>query len=465
MSSTSTLDFKVQRCEPELVVPAKPTPHGYKRLSDIDDQENLRFQLPLIHFYQHNPNIKERDPVKLIKEAVAKALVFYYPFAGRLREGYDRKLFVECTGEGILFIEANADVTLVQLDDADLQPPFPCLDELLYDIPNSNQILNCPLLLIQVTRLKCGGFIFAIRANHTMSDGFGIVQFMTAIAEMARGAPAPSILPVWQRALLNARDPPRVTCVHHEYDQVGDTNGSITLLNDMVQRSFFFGPTELSAIRKTLPTHLRHCSSFELLAAYLWRLRTTALQLNSEDEVRFLCIVNLRTKFNSLPLGYYGNAFAFPAALTTAGELCQNPLGYAIDLVKKAKAEATEEYTKSVADLMTIKGRPHFTAIRPYIVSDIRKIGLEEVDFGWGKAIYGGPAVGEAGMMPSLISYFIPLKNKKGEKGILVPLCLPATAMERFVVELEDDLLRAKQLVNEVENHSINNPTTIASAL
>ncbi|XP_022148551.1 benzyl alcohol O-benzoyltransferase-like [Momordica charantia] len=461
ISSTSTLVFKVQRCKPELVVPAKPTPYGYKQLSDIDDQESLRFQLPLIHFYQHNPIMEGRDPVKVLKQAIAETLVFYYPFAGRLGEGPGRKLFVECTGEGILFIEADADVTLKHFDDA-LHPPFPCMDELLYDVPNSNEILNCPLLLIQVTRLKCGGFTFAIRLNHTTSDGFGFVQFITAIAEMARGAPTPSVLPVWQRSLLNASDPPMFTCFHHEYNPVGDIKGTTISLNDMVHVSFFFGPSEISTIRKTLPTHLRHCSTFELLSAFVWRLRTTALQFSPKKEVRFLCVVNLRLGFNSLPSGYYGNALAFPAALTTAGKLCQNPLGYAVELIKKVKTQVTEEYVKSVADLMIIKGRPHFTAVGSYVVSDLTKIGLEEVDFGWGNPIYGGPATGGAGVIPGLKSFFISFKNKKGEKGIVVPLCLPATAMERFVVELEDVLLKAKQLLCETQNH---NGTTIPSAL
>lgn len=149
MSSTTTLAFKVERCQPELVVPAKPTPQECKQLSDIDDQESFRFQVPMIQFYPHNPSMEGREPVKVIKEAVAETLVFYYPFAGRLREGSGKKLFVECTGEGILFIEATADVTLEQFGDA-LQPPFPCMDELLYDVPNSDGILNSPLLLIQV---------------------------------------------------------------------------------------------------------------------------------------------------------------------------------------------------------------------------------------------------------------------------------------------------------------------------
>jgi hypothetical protein len=148
--SSTSLVFTVRRCEPELVAPAKPTPHEFKLLSDLDDRESLRFQVPNIQFYRYNSSMQGRDPVKVLREALAQALVFYYPFAGRLREGPGAKLLVECTGEGVMFIEADADVALDQFGDA-LHPPFPCIEELLYDVPGSGEVLNCPLLLIQVT--------------------------------------------------------------------------------------------------------------------------------------------------------------------------------------------------------------------------------------------------------------------------------------------------------------------------
>ncbi|KAK4430472.1 Benzyl alcohol O-benzoyltransferase [Sesamum alatum] len=118
MASRNALTFKVTRQNPELIPPAKSTPHEFKPLSDIDDQEGLRFQLPTIQFFRKNPAMDGKDPAKVIRDAVAKALVFYYPFAGRLREMAGRKLVVECTGEGVLFIEADADVTLQQFGDA-----------------------------------------------------------------------------------------------------------------------------------------------------------------------------------------------------------------------------------------------------------------------------------------------------------------------------------------------------------
>uniref|UniRef100_A0A7N0VJ28 Benzyl alcohol O-benzoyltransferase n=1 Tax=Kalanchoe fedtschenkoi TaxID=63787 RepID=A0A7N0VJ28_KALFE len=444
--SNPALSFKVTRQAPELVVPAAPTPHELKHLSDIDDQEGLRFQVPFIQFYRQSHLGRSRDPAGVIREAIGKALVHYYPFAGRLKEvGSGRKLAVDCTGEGVMFIEADADVSVDEFGDV-LQPPFPGLDELLFDVPGSGGILGCPLLLFQVTRLTCGGFIVAVRLNHVMADTTGLVNFLTAVGEMARGQPDVSVRPVWCRELLSARDLPRVTCVHHEYDQV---EGTIVPFENMVQRSFFFGPDEVAALRNLVPPHLTRCSTFELLTAVLWRTRTVSLKLNPADEVRMMSVVNARHKFNPpLRIGYYGNAFAYPAALTSAGELSANPIGFAVQLVKKAKNEVTEEYMKSVADLMVLNNRPHFTVVQSYLVSDVTRVGFETVDFGWGKAAFGGPAKGGIGAIPGFIVLYIPAKNKKGEKGITIPICLPAEVMDVFVKEL-DGLLETGRLAGD----------------
>ncbi|KAJ4892787.1 (Z)-3-hexen-1-ol acetyltransferase [Raphanus sativus] len=166
LSTTTCLSFKVHRRKPELVTPAKPTPRELKPLSDIDDQQGLRFQIPFIFFYR--PNLTcTLDQVQVIRTALGQTLVYYYPFAGRLRE---------------------ADALL---------PPFPCLEELLFDVEGSSALLNTPLLLAQVTRVKCGEFIFALRVNHTMTDGAGLSPFLKSLCELACGLHAPSVPPVW----------------------------------------------------------------------------------------------------------------------------------------------------------------------------------------------------------------------------------------------------------------------------
>ncbi|MBA0783776.1 hypothetical protein Gotri_001432, partial [Gossypium trilobum] len=328
------------------------------------------------------------DPVRVIREALAETLVFFYPFAGRLKEGPNRKLMVDCSGEGVLFIEGDADVTLEDFGDS-LHPPFPCFKELLYELPASIDLLNSPLLQIQVTRFKCGGFIFAHRFNHTMSDAVGLIQFMSTMGEMARGAVAPSISPVWERHLLNARDPPLITCAHLEYDHDKAATGTIMPTDNLVHRSFFFGSTQISALKRSIPDNLR-CSAFDILTACIWRCRTKALELGPDEDVRFICI-----------------------------------------LVKEAKGKVTEEYMKSTADLMVIRGRPNVNTVRSLIVSDLSRARFRGVDFGWGKAEFGGPASGE-----EVISFYIPSKNKEGKEGITVPVCLPAPLMDSFVKEI-----------------------------
>ncbi|XP_010689157.2 benzyl alcohol O-benzoyltransferase [Beta vulgaris subsp. vulgaris] len=432
---TTPIVLNVTRGKPELVCPAEPTPRELKPLSDIDDQEGLRFHMPAIMFYRADPSMEEKDPVKVVKDALAKALVFYYPYAGRLVEGPTRKLSVDCTGEGVPFIEAEADARLEDFGD-EIHPPFP-LQDLLYDMPGTDGMLGTPLLIVQVTRLLCGGFIVALRANHAMSDGTGVMQFMNVVGEMGKGFVTPSILPVWDRERLTAKRSPNVSFSHPEYDQHEIDHHSNDEAN-LVQQSFLFGPTEIAALRRHISPRIKQFSTFDILSASLWRCRTIALGLDPEDEVRLLFAVNARSKFNPpLAKGYYGNACAFPAICAKAGDICQNKVEYILELIRNAKSEINEEYMRSIMDLMVTNDRPHFTVRQTYVVSDLRHLGFADVDFGWGKPVFGGPA--SNGSVPDA-SFFISFKNKKGETMTMVPISLPPVIMNVFVKELREML-------------------------
>lgn len=149
--------FKVRRQETVFVVPEIPTKNESIVLSNIDDQPGVRVQAVVIMSFKGRQleEGKNDDPAKVIKQALAKTLVYYYPFAGRIRPaaaGHNQKLIVDCNNDGALFIEADANVTLEEIQ-AQILPPCPLLGELLYDVPGSSGIIGCPLLLFQV-RIK-----------------------------------------------------------------------------------------------------------------------------------------------------------------------------------------------------------------------------------------------------------------------------------------------------------------------
>ncbi|OEL28965.1 Benzyl alcohol O-benzoyltransferase [Dichanthelium oligosanthes] len=247
----ATLTFAVRRRDPELVGSARPTPRETKHLPDIDDREVIRRQMPNVYFYRGGSRADD-DPAGVIRRALGEALVPYYPLAGRLREVEARKLVVDCTGDGVLFVEADADLRLAGLQAATggLRPPFPCMDQLLYDVEGSSGLAGCPLLLIQVTQLLCGGFAFAFRLNHVMCDAIGVTQFISAVAELARGLPAPTVPAAWSRELLEARSPrPKPAFPHSD-------SGAVTMppppqpFNNMVLQTFTFSPADVAALKK-----------------------------------------------------------------------------------------------------------------------------------------------------------------------------------------------------------------------
>ncbi|KAK9126108.1 hypothetical protein Scep_014954 [Stephania cephalantha] len=75
-----------------------------------------------------------------------------------------------------------------------------------------------------------------------------------------------------------------------------------------------------------------------------------------------------------------------------------------LDEVRRAKGEVTEEYVRSVADMMVERGRPHFAVARTYLVSDVTRAGFGEVDFGWGRRCTVVPAKGRGGRSPPFVA-------------------------------------------------------------
>lgn len=265
--------------------------------------------------------------------------------------------------------------------------------------------------------------------NHTICDTLGLVQFLTMVSEIARGA-CISQYPVWQREqLFSTGDPPRLARAHPEYDHDHEIEN---INNNMTHESFFFGSKEIASIQNHLPQNLKNCTTFDMISACLWKCRTKSLGLNPNEVVGLSPFITARGKPGlEVPSGYYGNAFAFPIALSRAGLLCESPLEYALGLIKNAKAQMSAEYMSSVSDFMVLKGYPKYRTRGNYLVGDTTRVGFDDVDFGWGEPVYGGPA----GAIP-FVSFYGRFRNSEGEEGIVVPMLLPPLVMKRFLSEL-----------------------------
>ncbi|CAA2942197.1 methanol O-anthraniloyltransferase-like [Olea europaea subsp. europaea] len=278
--------------------------------------------------------MKGINPVEVIRQGLAKTLVYYYPFAGRIMEGENRKLMVDCNGEGVLFVEADACIMLEQLGD-NILLPCPLMEEFLHDAPSTGGIIGCPLLLIQEIPEV---------SNHMRSPTTGTCSRNMLVWRICRleRCYLPGL--VWLSSLPceSFYDP------LHKYSCREELLCWCALLP---------GPT-------SLPIGFKSRSGYSN--------EPKAVDSKDRDEtVRLSVIINLRGKPGlKILTGYYGSAFVYPVAVSTARVLCTAPLSYAVQLIKNAKAQMSEEYIKSVADLIVIKKRPKYATDWNFIVSD-----------------------------------------------------------------------------------------------
>ncbi|KAF8667548.1 hypothetical protein HU200_052748 [Digitaria exilis] len=148
------------------------------------------------------------EAVDIIKRALSKALVHYYPFVGRIVSSgaIDGDEFsIGCTGDGVEFLPASVDNSLKEakiFDESSGAKTKALLDDLAVFYPAGSYGFDDPLLSLQVTEFSCGGLVLGVTWNHAIADGTGIAQFLAAVGELARGSPSPSVIPArWDDAV------------------------------------------------------------------------------------------------------------------------------------------------------------------------------------------------------------------------------------------------------------------------
>lgn len=376
--------------EPQLVVPAESTPHLVYFLNNLD--QNIAVSMRTVYFFMAREEKKHEDPAPVIKDALSKLLVHFYPMAGRLGISEDFKLQVDCQEQGAVFVEATANKCIAEL--GEISSPTPFMRELVYEFPNAKNILEVPPLIVQVTTFKCGGFSLSLHNNHCMMDGLSANEFLQAWGELARGVDI-THPPHIDRSVLRSRDPPRVEFPHHEFDEIEDLSGGELLMGDsLVYKNFILTPDDLEAVKKAILEDgaIQKVSTFEALTALTWRARTQAMDMPLKQKTRLLFAVDGRSKFDPpLPEHFFGNGIVLTCAITTAAELTQQPLSYAVKLVQDAIAMINDDYMRSALDFYELtRSRPALVAT--LLVTTWLRLPFHTVDFGWGYPMSTSPA-------------------------------------------------------------------------
>ncbi|KAJ4827659.1 hypothetical protein Tsubulata_040244 [Turnera subulata] len=453
--------FLLEKKEVELIKPAKPTPLEVLSLSTIDNDPNLEILCQSIYVYQancipsngnaHGPKQEVNllaDPASVIKDAISKVLVHYYPLAGKLKRQTDGKLQITCNGDGVPFLEATADCelsTLLHLDGIDVE----IVKAFVFDFPSKSEHGYHPLVF-QVTKFSCGGFTLGMGLSHSVCDGFGASQLFRALAELASGKSEPTVKPVWERHRL-AVEKPSQEPVQFPVDRDSLATSPHLPTTDILHESFFVSSESITRLKMQL---MKQCggdetlkesfTTLEVLGAYIWRARFRAFELNPDGKTLFSLATGIRQRLNPpLPSGYYGNAFVGSNVIMTGRDLNERPLSSVVKLIKESKKQAScaDYIWKQINMLDKVRElniKIEVGSGASMVLTDWRQLRLlEELDFGWKALVNMIPVPWNMFGYVDLCIFLPPCNLDPSIKGgVRVLVSLPRASMPKFKEEM-----------------------------
>ncbi|CAJ1960513.1 unnamed protein product [Sphenostylis stenocarpa] len=431
-----------------IVKPSKPTPCELLSLSTIDRDPVLNILCQTIYVYKANldsPNA-QLDPGHVIKEALSKVLVYYYPLAGKIITFDDGKLGINCNAEGVPFLEASANCELSSLhylEGIDVTTA----QKLVFNNDNHSQDeTSHHALAFKVTKFLCGGFTIGMGLSHSVCDGFGASQFFRALAELACGKSEPSVKPVWERERLMGtllKEP-----LQFPFDKTSRAVSPFWPTTEISHECFNFNGKSIQRLKMELMKESddvqESFTTVETLGAYVWRSRARALELNSDGKTMLCLAVGVRRLLDPpLPEGYYGNAFVGSNVVQTVKELDERPLSEVVKLIKESKKlPSNNEYIRNTINMLETMRQRNIRiegTCASVVLTDWRQLSLlEEVDFGWKASVNIVPVPWNMLGYVDLCLFLPPSNLDTSMKGgVRVFVSLPKASMPKFREEMD----------------------------
>nr|ABK24776.1 unknown [Picea sitchensis] len=443
-------DLEITMEAPFAVYPAEPTPRRSMFLSNID--QTLVSTVATITFFPACKQMSFDEIVQRYVDALGKLLVHYDFVAGRLTlNEEDDRLEIDCNGAGVFFGVGTTDLTLEELKD--LKFPNPAFRQLiLQDYVSHSHLQDLPLLTLQATRFKCGGFTVGAGLNHCLFDGISSFDFTVNLASIIRGESL-KVTPDLDRTILKARVPQRIDYEHLEYTKFCDIpRGIITAFRgrggdvEPIESEPIKIPPRPKLVLKLFPVSVEmlnrlkekamedgkimKCTSFEVVTAHLWRARSQALEMQSNETSTVLFPVECRSRLEPpISREYAGNAVVPGYARATVKELRDEPFSVLVQKVQQGLSRLGNDYVRSMIDWLEVhKGIP--CAVNSFSVVAWWRLGLEDAEYPWGNPLHLSPAISHCAELVMLLHN--PSQQGGGGGGFNVAIALQPHQFPRF---------------------------------
>ncbi|XP_021724110.1 shikimate O-hydroxycinnamoyltransferase-like [Chenopodium quinoa] len=439
------------------VCPAdEDTPKGSLWLSSLDLITRSPYTHTQLLFVFDQPSSSSSSSssffdTTLLKEGLCKVLVPFYPMAGRLKTGWKNgkgRIEIDCNAKGALFIEVE---TTHELDDfGDFTPSSELRKVVFPTYDYVGGLSSFPLLMVQLTRFKCGGVSLGIVHHHHVADGASCAHLINSWARLVRGLDL-AVQPFHNRAsCLSPSDPSQGKTMfrHLEYEPplppvpIKDLSGA---LPTVTERHFKFSKEQINTLKLLATsqggTQPYKLSTFTVVAAHVWRASCNARGLKDEQDVKLYIPVDGRSRLKDLmPPGYYGNSIFFTACVTKVCNIRNKPLWYTASMIHKAVNKMNNiEYLRSAIDYLEsqpnmdafVRGAHTFTCPN-FTINSWVNIPFNEADFGWGRPKF----FRHGGIQYEGQSYLI--ANQNGDGSISLAIKLYTIHMIQFEEYLYD---------------------------
>ncbi|KAM0942009.1 putative anthocyanin 6''-O-malonyltransferase [Dioscorea sansibarensis] len=266
-------------------------------------------------------------------------------------------------------------------------------------IPSLTKEYSSPLMALQLTVFPDhDGLCLGFSIKHVVSDGTGFINFIKSWAATNLAGVPKFTPPLLDRNIIT--DTEKLYSINLEATRVIEAKLKEFSANvdspddDVVFATFSLSKEDIKKMKESIMSKYGgtaapfHCSTFVVACSYMWTCLIRSRKWPSERTAHFVFAVDARSRVTpAIPPSYFGNYLGYCFTEVKVGDVMDGDgvhvaaeaIGKAIDeLFKHGVLREAEEWPKKLMAL---------SSDRPLSIAGSPKLGVYEIDFGWGKPV------------------------------------------------------------------------------